>query len=1058
MLTPLNDMEALRFAQSISRLAEQYGQHLQRKMLDEGEMLVLLEEVQANDFILQQLKVKINAARDGISYPAFELEFDYYLNERNRGFWGLVPALGLEGFGLSRETLEQNLIESVRIKLSHDRRMPTVQDMIAAIWYRRVELQQHEITLKLPTPREVEQLAERSDENLLSAIAVPLEIEEQQVYGRKKELDQLTSMLRSKFSRNVLLVGPGGVGKTAMVWEMARKKNQLRLKGNIWETTASTMIKELSGETGWQDRMAMLCQELNQRDDILFVRNLMELFEVGKYQGNDTSMAEYLLPYLSRGEITIISECTEEEMAAIEIRTPNYLSSFQILRLETPPAGELEKIIIESAQHIASNKKVRIEEDAIREVIRLNRRFTPYAGMPGKPIRFLESILLNKRENGMIGQIDLDKREVIRSFCQDTGMPSFMIDPAQPLELEQVRDFFHRQVFGQEAAVESVIDTLITVKAALNQTGKPIASFLLVGPTGVGKTELAKVLAEFMFSHRDRMIRFDMSEYSSYYSVLRLTGLGYSSEGLLSGAVRQTPFCVLLFDEIEKAHPNFYDLLLQILGEGRLTDSQGKMVNFCSTIIIMTSNIGAEKYQRGTIGWSREEDPQTVDQHFLSEVEKHFRPELFNRIDRVIPFRPLLQEVVRRVVEREIRHLRQREGVKFRRMDLSVSEAVKDHLAVLGYDPKYGARQLQRVIRENLIIPIAEQLNQEDVEEQITMTVGINDGKIQIDTDLDPLGLDLLIEELERNSYADYASSLRRQMSNLLECPVFIRLENELELMERIKSRSEKNFWQDTQQARTYSLYLEIKAKVSQLFEEIDEQEMSLGLACLGLKPYNPEVRQELQDWDHRLSKMKQEIIHTLDPKSCFITILGSDPEQVTHFYTTLCQRRGYQFEAEAIWFSEAYYFGEEWQTNAAEEMEYRPRHSYELTGFDPVRQSIAELNRKNCELFGVILKVDGECAYLYFKEENGIQKWVKGEEEHLYSVEVSEQKPALPKNIHRSKFYQKQSPRRIIDGQQVKDTAYRINGNFKDREPIDLIAEELEFHLKMTVDGELMV
>lgn len=1057
MLTPLNDLEALRFSQSIHHLADQYRNLLQRKMLDEGEFLALLEEVQANDFIPHSLIVKIGNSRDGISYPNLELEFDYYLNQKDKGFWGILPVLGIEGFGTSEEDLEQSLREAVRVKLSRDRRMPSVQDILAAIWFKRVELLHQEIALKIPSPREVDQLSERSEENLLGAIAIPLEISSQQVYGRKKELEQLTFMLRNKFNRNVLLVGPGGVGKTAMVWEMARKRSGLRLKGHIWETTASTMIKELSGETGWQDRLAMLCQELNQKDDILFVRNLMELFEVGKYQGNETSMAEYLLPYLSRGELAMISECTEEEMAAIEIRTPNYLSNFQILRLETPPEKELEKIIIQSTQNIARDKKVKIEEEAIREVIRLNQRFTPYAGMPGKPIRFLESILINKREIKTNRKTGLTKTEVIRSFCQDTGMPQFMVDPAQPLSPEAVRTFFHQQVFGQEVAVESVIDTLITVKAALNQTGKPIASFLFVGPTGVGKTELAKVLAEFMFSNRSRMIRFDMSEYSSYYSVLRLTGLGYESEGVLTGAVRQTPFCVLLFDEIEKAHPNFYDLLLQILGEGRLTDSQGKMVNFCSTIIIMTSNIGAEKYQRGSIGWQREEAAEDIERHFLTEVEKHFRPELFNRIDRVIPFRPLGKEVVRRVVDREIQQLHQREGVKFRRMDLDISDEVKDLLAVRGYDPKYGARQLQRVIREQLIIPMAEQLNLQDVEEQVSMSVALQDGEIAIKTTLDPLGLELLIEELERNSYADYAGSLRRQMSELRESPVFIRLENELDLMERLKKRSEKTFWKNPQQARNYAIYLELIAKTDALAEEIDQKEMQLGLACLDLALYNPEIQQELQDWDHRLTRMKQEIIHTLDHKACHIAIYGRDPEQIAEFYFALCKKNEFDYECEAIWFSEAYYNGEDWHPNAGGEMEFRQRQSYETTSFNPDNTKISELKKRNSELFGLILRVDGQCAYLFFKDEGGVQRWTQDEEEWLYNVEVSDQKPVLPKNIHRSKFYLKHSPRRVIDGHLLKDSVYRINSSFKDQEHLDLIQDELEYRLRYAVDQELM-
>lgn len=1057
MLTPLNDLQSVRFSQSISRLADQYRAHLQREMLDEGELLNLLDEVQAGDFIPRTLMVSLSGSKDGMTYPAVDLEFDYYLNQRANGFWGILPALGIEGFGASETELEQSLKEAVRIRLSRERRMPSVQDMLAAIWYRRIELLQQEINLKILSPREVDQLSDRSNEHLLGAIAIPLQIEKQQVYGRKKELEQLTFMLRNKFSRNVLLVGPGGVGKTAMVWEMARKRSGLRLKGQIWETTASTMIKELSGDTGWQDQLAALCQELNQKDDILFVRNLMELFEVGKYQGNDTSVAEYLLPYLSRGEMTMISECTEEEMAAIEIRTPNYLSNFQVLRLETPPSGELEKIIIKSAQHIAQDKKVRVEEDAIREVIRLNQRFTPYAGMPGKPIRFLESILLNKRDQQNNRSIALGKSEVVQNFCQDTGMPQFMVDPTLPLAPEEVRSFFRRQVFGQDLAVESVIDTMITVKAALNQTGKPIASFLFVGPTGVGKTELAKVLAEFMFSHRNRMIRFDMSEYATYYSVLRLTGMGYHSEGVLTGAVRQTPFCVLLFDEIEKAHSNFYDLLLQILGEGRLTDSQGKMVNFCSTIIIMTSNIGAEKYQRGTIGWQREEAVETIDQHFLSEVEKHFRPELFNRIDRIIPFRPLTKDVVRLVVDREIQQLFRREGVKFRRMDLDISEAVKDHLAVAGYDPKYGARQLQRVIREQLIIPMAEQLNLQDVEEQISMRVALLEEQVVIHTTPDPLGLELLIEELERNSYADYAGSLRRQMADLQECPVFIRLQNELDLMERSKKRSEKEFWKDAQKARKYAVYLDLIAKTQALSEEIDEKEMQLGLACLDLATYYPEVQQELQDWDHRLSHMKQEVIHTLDPRSCYVVIYGREPAQIAAFYFALCQKNGFEYRTEAIWFSEAYYQGEDWFPNAAGELELRPRQSYETTKFDSTKTNINTLQKKQSELFGIIIQIDGLCAYHYLNEEAGIQKWMHSDREWLYQVEVPDQKPVLAKNIHRSKFYLKQSPRRVVTHQHIKDTPYKINQPNKLEELPQLIGEELDYRLKQTVDRELM-
>ncbi|MCB0626109.1 MAG: ATP-dependent Clp protease ATP-binding subunit, partial [Saprospiraceae bacterium] len=259
-----------------------------------------------------------------------------------------------------------------------------------------------------------------------------------------------------------------------------------------------------------------------------------------------------------------------------------------------------------------------------------------------------------------------------------------------------------------------------------------------------------KVLAEFMFGSRDRLTRFDMSEYSSAYDVMRLTGLSFRNDGLLTSAVRREPFCVLLFDEIEKAHSDFSDLLLQILGEGRLTDSRGKLVNFCSCIVIMTSNIGASKMQGNRISLKKELDTKQVTEHFLSAVRAYFRPELFNRIDQVIPFEPLSRPVVRQVVDRELQLLQEREGIRFRRMHLQLAPEVYDYLAEHGYHAQYGARHLQRIIRERLIVPLARALNAEDFDDQLVVTVAPDGEKLRVEVEADPLGLELLFEELEK--------------------------------------------------------------------------------------------------------------------------------------------------------------------------------------------------------------------------------------------------------------------------------------------------------------------
>ena len=266
-----------------------------------------------------------------------------------------------------------------------------------------------------------------------------------------------------------------------------------------------------------------------------------------------------------------------------------------------------------------------------------------------------------------------------------------------------------------------------------------------------------------MFGSRDRLIRFDMSEFSDPWSVMRLTGQGPHSDGLLTSAIRREPFGVLLFDEIEKADASFYDLLLQILGEGRLSDSRGKLVNFCSAIIIMTSNIGAASLQGNRIGWKRGLETKEVSDHFTRAVEKNFKPELYNRIDSIVAFEPLSKETVRYVVEREIALFRQREGIRFRRLDLEIGEAVMDYLAEKGYDTKYGARYLQRAVREELIVPLSYQLNAQEFDDQLMIKVVMENGNLTIHATSDPLAFELLMEKWDKLTLSEETSHHRRE-------------------------------------------------------------------------------------------------------------------------------------------------------------------------------------------------------------------------------------------------------------------------------------------------------
>ncbi len=792
---PILDKDILWVNLPAPMMAGRFGDRYQEQVLDHGDYQSLLDYTLQGDFERRRTSLLFRAGRQKLAFEELNLSFDYFVQSSTQGYWVVVPALGVETFTTEEAQVEERVQEVIRLDFMRKERLDILQRTLATIWFEQASLAVEAIDLRVYTPSELMRLREEQQKEWLPKVAKKLKTPRKVLYGYQDQLERLAELMQSRYNRSVLLVGRSGVGKSTLVWELERQRRQFGLTASIWETTASTLIKELTtGGVGWQENLAQLCKELTQKGDFLFVRNLLELFEVGQYQGNNVSMAEFLRDPVAQGEVAILAECTDEEYARIEARSPNYLNNFQVLNI-APPAepSALEAIILQKVQAIANNEQLQIEVEAIRETIRLNQRYTPYSGFPGKPIRFLESILMGlkgKRSQGKKAeQWRLERSTIIQAFCEETGMPPFMVDPAISMDLPSVRQFFTRNVFGQNHAVDVLVDILASIKTALLRQGKPIASMLFVGPTGVGKTEMAKVLAEFMFGHRSRMVRFDMSEFSTPRAVARLTGESYFSDGLLTSAVRKEPFCVLLFDELEKAHPSFNELLLQILGEGRLTDSQGQLVNFCSAIIIMTSNIGAQKLQRSEIAWVPDNSTAREAAHYTNEVRRYFRPEIFNRIDQVVPFYSLDAEVVRFVVERELEGLRKREGLMHRNIEFHFSEELYTYLGKQGYDPKYGARALQRTLREQLTIPLAQLLNQYSFDEKLVVQIAVGAAGVELSVEADPLKLDLLLEELTHNEYMDYATSLRQNTTRLFEGSYYVHLLSDLELSKRLKNK-----------------------------------------------------------------------------------------------------------------------------------------------------------------------------------------------------------------------------------------------------------------------------
>jgi MoxR-like ATPase len=301
---------------------------------------------------------------------------------------------------------------------------------------------------------------------------------------------------------------------------------------------------------------------------------------------------------------------------------------------------------------------------------------------------------------------------VTAAFSRETGLPLFLLEESARLDLVGAKRWFGERVIGQPEAVDLVVDLLATVKAGLTRARKPIASLLFIGPTGVGKTEMAKALAEFLFGSKQRLTRLDMSEYADPLAVQRLIGGGFASEGILTARVREQPFAVVLLDEFEKAHPLFLDLLLQMLGEGRLTDAAGRLADFSNAVVILTSNLGAESFRQGSLGFLTDGAArQDARQHFVEEVRRSVRPELFNRLDRIVAFAPLDEQTTLKIARRQLQLLEQRDGIRFRGVHLDVGREVAAHLARKGYDPRYGARPLKRAVERELLAPLADRMN-----------------------------------------------------------------------------------------------------------------------------------------------------------------------------------------------------------------------------------------------------------------------------------------------------------------------------------------------------------
>ena len=1045
LLNPMTDAQSIRLGKTLSEVADEYQSALQEQLYNQTPLLPLMDLLRPSTYYTSELEVDFPAGSSGPGTPAFNLSFEFFYQQQEHAWRAILPALGLETSATFEVDLAENLRELVRIDFRRKDRLLSVQDIISTIWFKSIELIQKEINLEALDPGEKRPEKEQGKFVWLDKVASNLNIIRQESYGCEKELNQVLRILRGGYPNNLLIIGPSGVGKTALIWEATR---QLKLhypdEFNIWETTASTLIKELSQERGWEFNLSELIKEIANTPHILYLRNLMDLFEVGQYQGNEASMAEFLTSYLSQGQIRMISECTEEQFARIELNAPGYPAYFQVLRLNEPRGEQMEQIILDKVKALAEQANILIAEEAVNEVIRLHRRFMPYAGMPGKPIRFLEGMALrmSKPQGGHEDFSIIDRNEVIRYFCAESGMPPMIVDPNISLVPTQVKAYFYQQVFGQELAVDAVVDAMVAIKTALARTDKPIASFLFAGPTGVGKTELAKVLTAFMFGDKDRMVRFDMSEYGTPGALFRLSGAG-NVEGLLTSAIRKQPFSVLLFDEIEKAHPNFFDLLLQLLGEGRLSDNRGRTADFCSAIIIMTTNLGADA-NRPRPGFGNVGKP--AQELYQDAIKKYFRPELVNRIDQIIAFQSLDKTLIRAIVSREIEQFKTRDGIRYRKLELSINDNALEKLAEEGFHPKYGGRQLQRAIRELIALPLSNQLNLYDPTDKLNVVVKTSKGNVKVEVEPEPVPLEELLDEFNLQDGADQASVLRSSAISFKESHLFTLLLQELDdLEEEAKSEEGKDPVFSAQAEIRKTQLMALRDKVESLVNEVEDLEQKLSLAVLGIGSAADEIA-EVEQWEEKFFRLKVEVYQQANPSAniAYLGIFGEACEKMRPVYSALCIEKNYEFAFTEVWYRESHYYSVN-DENKTEQ--YLLIEQNQLAEFLPEAQD---------RLVGIILKITGPAVQLFFAGETGIQKWLNPQrKEILAEIKLSEQKDLPPKGIHMKNYFSRLPIRRSLEFPQIKDNVWRINRQLAEDQYSAYLLFQLEQQFKLNLDNQ---
>jgi ATP-dependent Clp protease ATP-binding subunit ClpC len=624
------------------------------------------------------------------------------------------------------------------------------------------------------------------------------------VIGREKEIERVMQVLSRRTKNNPALIGDPGVGKTAVVEGLAQNivKGDVpeTLKGKqIYTLDLGALVAGTRYRGDFEERLKKLLKEIKSRGDIvLFIDELHTLVGAGAAEGA-IDAASILKPMLARGELQTIGATTRDEYRKYLEKDAALERRFQPIDVNEPTVAHTIEILKGLRDRYEAHHRVSFNDDALVAAANLSDRYISDRYLPDKAIDLIDEAGSRMRIRRMTappdvrevdekiaevrmqkesaidaqdieradrlgdeeGQMleerarrerewksseldvlsEVDEEEIAEVLSAWTGIPVFQLTEEETQKLLRMEEEVHKRIVDQKEAVNAVSKAIRRTRTGLKDPKRPSGSFIFLGPSGVGKTELSKALAEFLFGDEDSLIQLDMSEYMEKHTVSRLIGsppgyVGYEEGGQLTEAVRRKPFSVVLFDEIEKAHPDVFNALLQILEDGRLTDAQGHTVDFKNTVIIMTSNLGTRDIQKGvSIGFAANADEELTYEKMkdkvMEDLKRSFRPEFLNRIDEVIVFHALTRDDVKLIVDLMMKRVR--EQLKSKDLDIELTERAKGLLAEKGYDPALGARPLRRTIQRMVEDPLSEKLLWKEYTAGQTVIVDGRDGEIVLE-------------------------------------------------------------------------------------------------------------------------------------------------------------------------------------------------------------------------------------------------------------------------------------------------------------------------------------